>query len=184
MVTAHVNILLIGLRGSGKSTLGPRLAERIGFSFTDLDDLVARAMGEDSPGKAFAKHGQAAFRQMEGKMLIDVVRPLGQVIALGGGTPTGMVALESIRREKSQGRARVLYLRGQPATLQARLAATDLSSRPSLTGASPLAEIDEVFAKRDPLYLGLADHVIQIDELTPEACLDQMTASLRADQSG
>lgn len=173
-MSGNVNILLIGLRGSGKSTLGPALAGRVGFAFTDLDDLVARAMGEESAGKAFEKHGQAAFRQMEGKIMIDVVRPLGQVIALGGGTPTGMVALEAIRREQAAGRAKVFYLRAEPATLRDRLRKTDISSRPSLTGADPLEEIDAVFSRRDPLYRGLADRTIIVDGSDEDAVLEKL----------
>jgi shikimate kinase len=168
------NILLIGLRGSGKSTLGPRLADRVGFTFTDLDNLVARAMGEETAGAAFAKHGQAAFRQMEGKMLVDVVRPARQVIALGGGTPTGMVALEAIKREQAADRAKVFYLRAEPQTLRDRLRKTDISSRPSLTGADPLDEIDAVFSRRDPLYCGLADETIIVDDSEEDAVLEEL----------
>jgi shikimate kinase len=172
-----VNILLIGLRGSGKSTLGPALAERLGSSFTDLDDLVARAMACASPAEAFEKHGQAAFRQMEGRVLVDLIKPDNQVVALGGGTPTGMLALETIRKHKDEGRARVLYLRGMPATLRDRLAGTDMSTRPSLTGADPLAEIDAVFAKRDPLYSDLADGIVEIDNISVEATLEALFQS-------
>jgi len=169
-----VNILLIGLRGSGKSTLGPALAERLGRSFTDLDDLVARAMRASSPAEAFANHGQAAFRQMEGRVLADLIKPDNQIIALGGGTPTGMLALETIRSHKEAGKARILYLRGTPATLRSRLEETDIASRPSLTGAHPLDEIQTVFERRDPLYSDLADAIIEIDGKDTSRVLEEM----------
>lgn len=169
-----MNILIIGLRGSGKSTLGPALAERLGSSFTDLDDLVARSMSCASPAEAFEKHGQAAFRQMEGRVLVDLIKPDNQVVALGGGTPTGMLALETIRRHKSDGKARVLYLRGSPATLRSRLERTDMTSRPSLTGADPLAEIQTVFERRDPLYSDLADGIVEIDGKSAELVLEEL----------
>lgn len=160
-----MNILLIGLRGSGKTTLGPGLAGALQFAFIDLDDLVARAMGEPSAGDAFRKHGQAAFRQQEGRLLPGVLVPERQVVALGGGTPTGMAALDTIRREQGAGRARVIYLRGTPATLRDRLARTDLAQRPGITGVDPLAEIEALFERRDPLYSTLADAVVEIDGL-------------------
>lgn len=171
-----MNIILIGLRASGKTSAGPELAGRLGWSFTDLDDLVARAMGAGSPGEAFAAHGQAAFRQMEGRLLGDVVKPDRQVIALGGGTPTGMLALETLRRLKEQQRARLVYLRGTPATLRARLAATDLSGRPTVTGAGVVEEVDALFAARDPLYSDLADDIVTIDGKSPEAVVDELFA--------
>lgn len=177
---SRVNILLIGLRGSGKSTLGPLLAERLGYSFTDLDDLVARSMRCATPAEAFAEHGQAAFRQMEGRVLVDLVKPDNQVIALGGGTPTGMLALETIRARKAEGKARVVYLRGSAAELRERLAKTDIASRPSLTGADPLAEIEVVLAKRDPLYLDLADAVIEIDAKDSGTVADELLAAARS----
>lgn len=169
-----MNILLIGLRGSGKSTLGPVLAERIGYSFTDLDDLVARSMGCATPGEAFEKHGQGAFRQMEGRVLVDLIKPDNQVVALGGGTPTGMLALETIRRHKEQGKVRVIYLRGTAATLRERLARTDLTGRPSLTGVDPLAEIETVLERRDPLYADLADAIVVIDGKGTEPVVQEL----------
>jgi shikimate kinase len=68
----------------------------------------------------------------------------------------------------------LLYLRASPETLRARLAATDLSARPSLTGADVLDEIATLFARRDPLYRALASAVLEIDGLHESECLARL----------
>lgn len=165
-------IVLIGLRGSGKSTLGKALARQQGLDFLDLDDLTAGALGHSSAGEAFNAAGERAFRAAEARALAEVLaRPFLGVLALGGGTPTAPGAADLLVPP-----ARVVYLRSSPGTLRRRLAATDVAARPSLTGAPMLDEIDAVFAVRDPLYQRLADLVIQTDAMDEaQAC-----AALRA----
>jgi shikimate kinase len=92
------------------------------------------------------------------------------VLSLGGGTPTYPESKEMIRGHirESSGKVALVYLRATPATLASRLSATDLSSRPSLTGRGVIEEIGELFDKRDPLYTSLATRVIDVDNLTPQ----------------
>jgi len=153
-------ILLIGLRGSGKSTLGAHLATRLGVEFTDLDDLTLKNMGAHSVAQAWQSEGEPAFRKAEANALRQAIDQSidGGVIALGGGTPTAPGA-EAIIREAP---ATTIYLRGVPALLRSRLPADDEPNRPSLTGASPTDEIERVFNARDPLYASIADHTIDL----------------------
>lgn len=157
-----MNVLLIGLRGSGKSTVGRLLADRIGAAFVDLDDVTPREMGLVTVAEAWRK-GQEAFRLAEASALIASLGRDNQVIALGGGTPTAPGAADVIRRERRAGRALVVYLRCDPATLRERMASQGelAAQRPSLTGGDPLGEIESVYASRDPLYCGLADVVLR-----------------------
>lgn len=168
-------IILIGLRGSGKSTLGRALAARLRLDFLDLDDLTAEALGFRTAGEAFAGAGESAFRRAETQALQNLLgRSFRGVLALGGGTPTAPGASDLLGPPSS-----IVYLRAQPGTLRARLAPTDHASRPSLTGAPMLDEIDAVFARRDPLYQRLARATIDTDAMTFEQALHALKALVR-----
>lgn len=150
------HVLLIGLRASGKSTLGAALAAGLGVGFTDLDDLTARELGFVSAGDALRASGEAVFRESEARALRAACEDPPCVIALGGGTPTAPGAaafIESLRRD---GRAIVVHLDPPLPTLEARLRAST-GNRPSLTGRGVVEEIEELARRRQPLYAALAD---------------------------
>lgn len=172
-----MKLVLIGLRGSGKSTIARILATRTGLPTADLDDLTARELGAPSVRQAWDSHGQAAFRDAESRLLAsELARNAPGILALGGGTPTAPLAAEHLRSAAASGGILIVYLRASPAQLRARLACTDLNQRPSLTGGPVLVEVDAVFATRDPLYLKLAQRVVEVGERTP----DEIAASLSA----
>ena len=157
----------MGLRGSGKSTLGPLLAERLRCVFFDLDDLTARRLHSVTAAQAWHRHGEPAFRAAETAELSTLLEAENntsgaRVIAMGGGTPTAPGAADQIRAAVAKGRVRVLYLRANPAQLTERLRSTTLTDRPTLTGRGTLEEITEVFEKRDPLYAQLATAVLTL----------------------
>lgn len=172
-----MHLLLIGLRGSGKSTLGWALAQALKRPFVDLDHRTPHVLGCSSVAEAWQTHGEPAFRHAETVALAAALTETVQIIALGGGTPTAPMAADLIADERQHGRARVIYLRGTPATLRARLATAENSDRPSLTAAGTLAEIDAVHAARDPLYRSLADAVVEIDGSTPASALAALAAA-------
>ena len=168
------NILLIGLRGSGKSTVARLLGARVNAppgDVVDLDDCTPRELGESSVADAFARHGEAAFRAAEGRALSALLARGGggQIIALGGGTPTAPGVDGLITGHRAAGRAVVFYLRADAVTLRARLSQTDNTHRPSLTGGHVLDEIGTLLAQRDPLYRTLADEIIEVGGETAEA---------------
>jgi len=159
----------MGLRGCGKSSVGRRLARRLGGSFIDLDDVTPGILGFVSVGEAWAARGEAAFRDAERQALDEALCGSARVLSLGGGTPTAPGAAELLTDAKSRG-VLIVYLRASAAALAKRLAGADNAHRPSLTGApanSP-AEIELVLARRDPLYRSLADLVIEVDALSVE----------------
>ncbi len=176
MSGSEPNLVLIGLRGSGKSTLGARLAESLGREFIDLDDVTSQQLGEDGAGEAIAEHGMDAFRKAEHDALRSVLKNESQIIALGGGTPTAP-GCEELLAEDS---CRVMYLKAQPRTLQERLSMTNNSDRPSLTGAGVVDEVSDVFAQRDPLYMNICESVIHVDEVDEDAVLTALLALSRA----
>lgn len=161
-----MHVLLIGLRASGKSTLGRGLAAALARPFIDLDDATAALMRAQSAAEAINTQGLSAFRLAETQALRDVLAfPSPHIIALGGGTPTAPGAADLLRAAMGDGKACVIYLRAQAATLQARLRQSDTATRPSLTGASVVDEVPVLFAQRDELYTLLANHTLNIDTM-------------------
>jgi len=162
---SDANVLLMGLRGSGKTSVGALLAPSMGRPFEDTDNLAAESLGEASVADAWRAHGEPAFRQAERAALERLLAQRGLVIALGGGTPTAPGASELIDIARGERSAVTVYLRFPPRVLRSRLeqAGGAGPDRPSLTGADPLEEIEAVHAQRDPLYRSLADLVIEND---------------------
>src|SRR5215831_318416 len=103
-------IVLIGLRGSGKTTIGRALGAALALPFVDLDELTAKAMGARTVGEAFRSGGQAAFRAAEARALREALLKRDQVLALGGGTPTAPGAADAMCAAQ-RGGARLIYLR-------------------------------------------------------------------------
>jgi shikimate kinase len=170
------DLLLIGLRASGKSTLGRALASACGRPFADLDDVVLERMGYATVADAWSAEGEPAFRDAEVQALRSVLRGEGTVLALGGGTPAQSGAQEAMHSAQAAGSALVVYLRCAPDELRRRLEMTGVGAdRPSLTGADPIEEITSVYAQRDPVYVSIADHVIE-----GISTLDEGLARLRA----
>lgn len=188
-------LVLMGLRGSGKTSLCKALELRTGAACIDLDDRTRAAMGVATVAEAFASQGQAAFRAAEVEALraaFDELRPgegRGEpapaegIIALGGGTPTAEGAVGVLRQAQSAGRGLLVYLRATPETLRSRLAAPD-ADRPSLTGADTVAEIEAVFAQRDPLYRRLADAEVAVDGLTESEAAEEVLRLWRRTSPG
>lgn len=181
MSTSPPTIVLIGLRGSGKSTLGPRLAERLGLRFVDLDERTAALLGSAAPGEALRTHGIDRFRMAEAEALCATLDEGVGVLALGGGTPTAPGAADLLRDRAQQGRLQMLYLHASPSLLAERIAASGAPERPSLTGADPAAEVGTLYAQRDPLYRGLAQGVLHTDGVSEDAALAMAAAWARPD---
>lgn len=171
-------ILLIGPRGSGKSTVGRGLAERRGVHFIDTDELVLASFDEPTVTDVWARRGEAAWRQAEVRVLRSCLTSDATVVALGGGLPMIEAAAAEIERARRQGRARVIYLHCDAGALRQRLA-EEPGDRPPLRGSSALAEIEEILAEREPVYRALADGVVDVSRSTPEAAIEGVEGALR-----
>ncbi|MCA9312065.1 MAG: hypothetical protein KDA21_12710 [Phycisphaerales bacterium] len=161
MTARRPHLLLIGLRGSGKSTAGRRLAERAREAFTDLDREVLSHLRCTTVAEVWETLGEPAFRRAETEVLGTLLAGHPGIIALGGGTPTAPGAADLISEARASGRVRVVYLRCQPNELAARLRGAVGPDRPPLLGTDALTEMEEVFNRRDGLYQRLADVVIE-----------------------
>jgi shikimate kinase len=154
-----MNVLLIGPRASGKTSVGRALAERLGFAFVDLDDAVLARLRRESVRAVWDELGEAAWRDGEAAEIAILLARDGQVIALGGGTPmvpAARAAIDAARRARS---ALVVYLKAPTAQLVERLRRHP-GDRPSLTGVDPAFEAGAVLALREPTYLEIADHIV------------------------
>lgn len=150
------NIVLIGFMGSGKTSLGVKLARALEYKFLDTDDYIEEEYG-DSIKNIFATEGEAKFRSLETKALRDLKEKLhGHVISTGGGMPL-LEENAKLLRELGQ----VFYLRTSKEEIYERL--KDDKTRPLLCGDDPLKRIDELLAVRSPIYEAAADYVIMTD---------------------
>ena len=143
-------IALVGLRCSGKSSAGRALAERLGRTFVDLDDEVAADAGLASAGEVIERLGLERFRELEREALErTLARGGAPVLATGGG-----VVEDRENRRLLRERTRCIWLRADAAVLRARMAG-DVTPRPGLSGPDPLAEIEQLARRRQPLFAEL-----------------------------
>lgn len=145
-----MNVILTGMRGTGKSSLGAILAERLGFAFVDTDVAIETLAGVRI-ADIVARHGWDHFRALERQVVANIVAADRQVIASGGGT---LIDEENAARLKVQGIV-VLLVCALP-ILQHRIVGG--GNRPSLTGqGSAVAELAEVWQARQERYASVAD---------------------------
>jgi shikimate kinase len=147
------NIALIGMPGSGKSTVGRQLARRLSWSFVDADMEIERELG-CSIRSFFEQHGETPFRDIEQAALSRLLAPERQVVATGGGA-----ILREANRQALAARAEVVYLRSSPEELMRRLRHD--TRRPLLQVGDPVRKLRELYRERDPLYRETARFVIE-----------------------
>jgi len=153
------HLYLIGNMGSGKTTVGKLVAERLGLPFYDLDQRIEQATGL-TVAELFAQQGEARFRDLESRALAEIACLPQGVVATGGG-----VVLRADNRALMRSKGWVIYLRTSSETLWRRLQHT--TDRPLLRTESPYETLQTIVQTREPLYQE-ADWVIDTDARTPE----------------
>ncbi|MEM1043562.1 MAG: shikimate kinase [Bacteroidota bacterium] len=170
-------VFLTGFMGSGKSTSGPLLADRLGYRFLDLDDEVERAAGV-SISDLFARRGEPVFRALETAVLCEAATQEHVVVATGGGA---LATEANLLTAETSGT--IVYLKLSPEALAQRLLGTD--GRPLLLDEDgrPFAEavlvnhINEALRKRDRFY-SQADVTIEAEALGPEQVAEAIVQAL------
>ena len=172
---AFMNIILMGLRCTGKSTVGRRLAEMLGVPFTDTDEMIEQRTGR-LISRIVAEKGWPAFRAEEKAVIRELAGADRGVIALGGGV---VCDAENVEVLKANGV--FVWLSTRPEAIAARMAkdAAHGAERPSLTGAPSVNEIQAVMAEREPLYRRLADIVVDTTEIEADRVAEVIRAGLR-----
>jgi shikimate kinase len=165
-----MSVILIGYRGSGKTTTGQKLADRLWLSFVDVDDLIVKKAGK-TIREIFADDGEPHFRDLESQALTEALAKNDQVIALGGGS---ILRPENRAAIKASGR-KVIYLRCEAQTLYDRIQADTKTAenRPSLTSlGGSVEEIKKLLEDREPLYREVMTSELDVTNLSPEeACV-------------
>jgi shikimate kinase len=146
-------ISLVGLPGSGKSTVGRQLARRLQLPFFDSDHVIEERLGY-AIREAFERDGEAYFRDLEEAVLDELSLNPNAVISTGGGA-----VLRPGTRQRLHDRGQTVYLNSTPEELFRRLR-YDVN-RPLLQVADPLKRLRDLYAARDPLYRETAHFVIE-----------------------
>jgi len=158
-----MNIVLIGYRCSGKTAVGKIVASEMGRDFIDTDGLIEDDMG-CSIAEIISTKGWRCFRGIEKGVIKKISQKDKLVIATGGGVVMDEENLENLKEN-----GWTVWLHGEPETLKERMSKEESSGRvrPSLTGADPLEEIQQVLDVRRPLYEKAATFVIDTTALSP-----------------
>jgi shikimate kinase len=165
-------VLLIGMMGVGKSTVGHVVAERLGWPYLDSDEWVERHTGRTVPD-IFATDGETAFRAQEAAALEEAATSDGPlVVGVAGGAVLRPENRELIRRA-----GLTVWLRADPLTLAKRVG--NGHGRP-LLGDDPEAALKRLYPEREPHYRELADLVVDVDQLRPNEVADRIVGALGA----
>ncbi|SIR02502.1 MULTISPECIES: shikimate kinase [unclassified Bosea (in: a-proteobacteria)] len=163
-------LVLVGMMGSGKSSVGRRLANRLGLSFVDADTEIETAAGMSIP-EIFAQRGEAEFRDGERRVISRILATQpALVLATGGGA-----FMNTETRQRVKELAISIWLKAEPDVLMRRV--RKRSNRPLLQTADPEATLRSMLAQREPVY-ALADITIQSRDVPHEAVVDDIVAAL------
>ncbi len=148
-----LRIALVGLPGSGKSTIGRQLARRLGLTALDTDHVIEQRLG-CSIREYFEREDEASFRDVEQAVIDDVTQTHNGILSTGGGS-----VLRLANREHLHSRCQVVYLRSSPEEIFRRLR-HDMQ-RPLLQVDDPLTRLRDLYAIRDPLYRETAHFIVE-----------------------
>jgi shikimate kinase len=156
-----MNLVLIGYRGTGKSTVAKLLAARLGMEVVSLDQEIVRDAGRSIP-EIVAEHGWPHFRDIESRVAARHAARDDIIIDAGGGVILRPENVENLRRAGA-----LFWLRASVPVIVARIEGG--TQRPALTeGKSFTEEVEDVLRERTPLYEAAAHHRIDTDRATPE----------------
>lgn len=165
------SLVLIGMMGVGKSTVGKRLANRLDLPFVDADDAIVAAAGMTIQ-EMFDRHGETAFRDGERRVIARLIDGSPKVIATGGGA-----FMQAETRDLILARATAIWLDADIDILVERVSRKE--GRPLLKGKDPKAVLTELAATRNPVYALAPIHVMS--NATPhEATVDRIMEALGA----
>jgi shikimate kinase len=162
-----MNLILIGYRGTGKSTVSRRLAQSLGLTPISLDAEIVKRAGQ-SIAELVSDRGWDYFRDLETEVLLDCAGRGPVVLDCGGGVVEREANYAPLRDSGT-----VFWLTATPTTVASRIA--DSRDRPALTqGQTFLSEVETVLARRSPLYARLAHVKIATDQISPNQVADRI----------
>ena len=164
------HLVLVGLPGAGKSTVGGKVAEELGTDFVDLDARIERRSGM-SVAKLINELGEARFRQMEAEAMHEALAEPASVISPGGGWAAQPGALEEARA-----RSLIIYLKSMVTTAVNRIGA--IETRPLMVAQDPIERMRSLLEQREPFY-AQADHIVTTDRTTVEDVVTEVLGVAR-----
>ena len=164
------NLILVGMMGAGKTTVGRMLARRLKRDFYDSDEEIERRCGVRVP-VIFDIEGEAGFRARELQVIAELCELEAIVLATGGGA---VLAQENRQRLAAGGS--VVYLHARPAHLWQRVRHD--RNRPLLATADPEGKLEELYAQRDPLYREVANVVVDTGRQSVQSLMRDLLAQL------
>ena len=166
------SIVLIGMMGVGKSSIGRRLGSRLGVPFVDADTEIEQAAGMNI-ADIFARHGEAAFRSGEARVIARLLNGGPQVLATGGGA-----VMNEATRALIKERGVSIWLSAELDLLLRRISKRK-AERPMLQTDDPAGSLRELMATREPIY-AQADITVQSREVPHDAVVTEITEALAA----
>jgi shikimate kinase/3-dehydroquinate synthase len=169
------SIVLVGMMGSGKTSVGRRLAARLGLDFADADAEIETAAGMTVP-EIFAKHGEAYFRDGERRVVARLLEERQRVLATGGGAFMAPQTRENVARHGVS-----VWLKADLDVLLRRV--RKRSNRPLLTNVDPEATLRQLIGERYPIY-GLADFTVVSKDGPHEAVVEGILSAMERGLAG
>jgi shikimate kinase len=160
------HLILVGLPGAGKTTVGALLATALERSFLDFDTEITRREGKSIP-EIFGQDGEDHFRQLEHALTMELQELGNMILSPGGGWVTRPDAVSLLRPP-----ARLLYLKISPGVAMLRMGAT-ATGRPLLNRPDPRGELDRLLAARRAVY-ETAEVVVNVDQLDPQRVTERI----------
>ena len=172
-----MNIVLVGYRGTGKSTAGKILHERLGMRYISMDDEIVRRAGMPVPA-IVEKFGWPGFRDLESEIARELSQADNVIIDAGGGVIERPENIDALKNN-----ARIFWLKAAVGTIVTRI--QGCTERPSLTaGKTFTEEVAEVLEQRSGKYKAAADHEVDTDGLTPEQIAEKIISCWKSPQGG
>ena len=165
------NIFLVGLMGAGKTTVGKLIARHLNRPFVDSDHEIEKRTGVNIP-LIFELEGEAGFRTREAVVIEELTGQRNIVLATGGGAILSQRNRDNLRRNGT-----VIYLRAKVEDLWQRTRHD--KNRPLLQTVDPQAKLRELFEVRDPLYLEIADIIVDSGAQSVHALVHQIEEQLK-----
>ncbi len=175
-IPAANTIVLIGYRGTGKTTVARALAAHLQYDWVDTDDLVEQSMGKTIT-EIFSQLGESTFREQEVTVVDDLCRKTRMVVATGGGA-----VLREENRKSMMACAEVIWLTASPETIAERLTSDPATEqrRPNLTNQGGRNEIETLLLQRSPIYRQCATMTVDTEGKTPDEIVEEIVEKMNA----
>jgi shikimate kinase len=173
-----MRVVLVGYRGTGKTTVGRMVAQALGWPFVDIDPLVEQRAGLDIAA-IFARYGEAHFRDLESTVIADLADTDPVVISAGGGAVLRPENVQHLRCGSL-----VVWLTASAETLHKRIAGdvTTAQRRPNLTVLTGIDEIRHLLQVREPCYRSAADVALNTETFSPGQVAERILEHVRRNQ--